>query len=132
MAPPPAARHNPQSQPLTTLLRLICESYPPNSCLRELLQNADDAGATEIEYVLDTNSYVGEPLLHEALAEYQGPALLARNNSVFTDEDFASLSAVGDSRKRHDAESTGKFGQGFNSVGCPNRAFGPSTYQTLG
>ena len=132
MAPPPAARHNPQSQPLTTLLRLICESYPPSTCLRELLQNADDAGATEIEYILDTNTYVGEPLLHEALAEYQGPALLARNNSVFTDEDLASLSAVGDSRKRHDAESTGKFGQGFNSVGYPNLAFAPSTYQTPG
>ena len=132
MTPPPAARHNPQSQPLTTLLRLICESYPPNTCLRELLQNADDAGATEIEYVLDTNTYVGEPLLHDALAEYQGPALLARNNSVFTDEDLASLSAVGDSRKRHDAESTGKFGQGFNSVGCPRLAFSPSTYQTPG
>ena len=132
MTPPPAARHNPQSQPLTTLLRLICESYPPNTCLRELLQNADDAGATEIEYILDTNTYVGEPLLHDALAEYQGPALLARNNSVFTDEDLASLSAVGDSRKRHDAESTGKFGQGFNSVGCPSLAFSPSTYQTPG
>ena len=130
MTPPPAARHNPQSQPLTTLLRLICESYPPNTCLRELLQNADDVGATEIEYVLDTNTYDGKPLLHDALADYQGPALLARNNSVFTDEDLASLSAVGDSRKRHDAESTGKFGQGFNSVGCPNLAFSPSTYQT--
>ena len=131
MAPPPATRNNPQSQPLTTLLRLICESYPPNTCLRELLQNADDAGATEIEYILDTNTYVAEPLLHEALAEYQGPALLARNNSVFTDEDLASLSAVGDSRKRHDAESTGKFGQGFNSVDYPCLIFPPLTYQRL-
>ena len=73
-----------------------------------------------MEYILDTKTYIGEPLLHEALAEYQGPALLARNNSVFTDEDLASLGAVGDSRKRHDAESTGKFGQGFNSVGYQN------------
>ena len=119
MAPPAVTRNNAQSQPLTTLLRLICESYPPNTCLRELLQNADDAGATEIEYILDSNTYGGKPLLHDALSEYQGPALLARNNSVFTDEDLASLSAVGDSRKRHDAESTGKFGQGFNSVGYP-------------
>ena len=69
-----------------------------------------------MEYVLDTNSYLDGPLLHECLSEYHGPALLARNNSVFRDEDFASLSSVGDSRKRHDAFSTGKFGQGFNSV----------------
>lgn len=128
MAPPPATRHNPHSQPLITLLRLICESYPQTSCLRELLQNADDAGATEIEYILDTNTYIGEPLLHEALAEYHGPALLARNNSVFTDEDLASLSAVGDSRKRHDSESTGKFGQGFNSVGYPSLFLAPSMH----
>lgn len=82
MAPPQATRHNLQSQPLITLLRLICESYPPNTCLRELLQNADDAGAAEIEYILDTNTYIGEPLLHEALAEYQGPALLAMQSSA--------------------------------------------------
>ena len=84
--------------------------------MRELLQNADDAGATVIEYVLDTNSYLDGPLLYHGLKEYHGPALLARNNSVFTDADFASLSSVGDSRKRHEASSTGKFGQGFNAV----------------
>ena len=116
MAPPPAAKNFQQHQPITTGLRIICESYPSNTCLRELLQNADDAGATEIEYVLDTNTYAHSPLLHNDLAEYHGPALLARNNSVFTDEDFISLSKVGDSRKRHDVATTGKFGQGFNSV----------------
>lgn len=116
MAPPPAAKNFQQHQPITTGLRIICESYPSNTCLRELLQNADDAGATEIEYVLDTNTYTHSPLLHNDLAEYHGPALLARNNSVFTDEDFVSLSKVGDSRKRHDVAATGKFGQGFNSV----------------
>ena len=116
MAPPPAAKNFQQHQSITTGLRIICESYPSNTCLRELLQNADDAGATEIEYVLDTNTYTHSPLLHNDLAEYHGPALLARNNSVFTDEDFVSLSKVGDSRKRHDVAATGKFGQGFNSV----------------
>lgn len=113
---PPAAKNFRQSQPITTGLRVICESYPANTCLRELLQNADDAGATEIEYVLDTKSYTDTPLLHNSLNEYHGPALLARNNSVFTDEDFSSLSSVGDSRKRNDATTTGKFGLGFNSV----------------
>ena len=114
---PPAAKNFRQSQPITTGLRQICESYPSNTCLRELLQNADDAEATEIEYVIDTRSYNDTPLLYEGLKEYHGPALLARNNSVFTDEDFSSLSSVGDSRKRNDATTTGKFGLGFNSVG---------------
>lgn len=113
---PRATKNFRQTQPITTGLRIVCESYPANTCLRELLQNADDAGASEIEYVLDTKTYNDTPLLYEGLAEYHGPALLARNNSVFTDEDFRSLSSVGDSRKRNDATTTGKFGLGFNSV----------------
>ena len=115
MAPRPA-RNFQQSQPITTGLRIVCESYPAGTCLRELLQNADDAGASEIEYVLDTRFHTNGPLLDEALQEYHGPALLVKNNSVFTDQDFSSLTSVGDSRKRNDATTTGKFGLGFNSV----------------
>jgi len=37
-----------QRQPITTTLRNILKDYPASTCLRELLQNADDAGATEI------------------------------------------------------------------------------------
>lgn len=114
MAPPPAQNRG-QSQKITTTLRTICQSYPSNTCLRELLQNADDAEATEIEYVLDTQNHDG-PFLHEELLDYRGPALLARNNSVFSEKDFDSLSSIGDSGKRQDPASTGKFGQGFNSV----------------
>lgn len=114
---PPTSRNLKQYQPITTTLRNICQSYPSNTCLRELLQNADDARATEIEYVLDTNTYNRKDMIHPKLGEYHGPALLAKNNSVFTEEDFKSLSRVGDSGKRFDPATTGKFGQGFNSVG---------------
>jgi len=45
MAPKPIA-DNRQVQPLTTALRNICRDYPAGGAvLRELLQNADDAGA---------------------------------------------------------------------------------------
>lgn len=64
----------------------------------------------------DTKTYTEEPLLYDGLRQFQGPALLARNNKIFTDKDFASLASIGDSRKRHDLAATGKFGQGFNSV----------------
>jgi sacsin len=116
MAPPPAADNFAQKQSITTAIHQICLYYPPNTCLRELLQNADDAGATEVEYVLDTTSYGGEPLLSDGLEDFQGPALLVRNNSVFRDEDFKSLSSISDSVKRKDPAATGKFGQGFNAV----------------
>ena len=56
-------------------------------------------------------------MLYDGLKQFQGPALLARNNKTFADKDFDSLSSIGDSKKRHDAAATGKFGQGFNSVG---------------
>ena len=118
-------------QPIITALRQICESYPAGTCLRELLQNADDAQATEIEYILDTNSYNDGPFLSEGLQQYHGPALLVRNNSVFNDEDFESLSSIGDSRKRQDATVTGKFGQGFNSVGPENSLQKPANQEQL-
>ncbi len=116
MAPPLAADNFAQRQSITTAIHQICLYYPPNTCLRELLQNADDAGASEIEYVLDTTSYGGKPLLSDGLEDFQGPALLVRNNSVFRDEDFKSVSSISDSVKRNDPAATGKFGQGFNAV----------------
>ena len=42
-------RQNGQAQCLTTALKNICRDYPAGgTVLRELLQNADDAGATEV------------------------------------------------------------------------------------
>ena len=41
--------HNPQRQRLTTALKNICRDYPAGgTVLRELLQNADDAGAKKV------------------------------------------------------------------------------------
>jgi sacsin len=48
MEPQPIS-HNGQTQCLTTALKNICRDYPAGGgVLRELLQNADDAGATEV------------------------------------------------------------------------------------
>jgi sacsin len=48
MTPQPKGHHG-QSQCLTTALKNICRDYPAGGgVLRELLQNADDAGATEV------------------------------------------------------------------------------------
>ncbi|TVY36879.1 Sacsin [Lachnellula occidentalis] len=116
MAPQPIG-HNAQVQPITTTLRNICRDYPAGgTVLRELLQNADDAGATEVRFILDERTHPTDELLHPLLAKYHGPALLAYNNAQFTDKDFTSLAHIGDSGKIDDGTTTGKFGRGFNSV----------------
>ncbi|CUS15650.1 unnamed protein product [Tuber aestivum] len=110
-------RNNGQDQSLTVLLRNIISEYPAGGgVLRELCQNADDAGADSIEFVLDTLQYPTEDLLHGGLAEFQGISLLAYNNRPFTQKDFQSIMRIGDSGKAKDLTSTGKFGRGFNSV----------------
>ncbi|KAJ5050730.1 uncharacterized protein L3040_002603 [Drepanopeziza brunnea f. sp. 'multigermtubi'] len=115
--PPPPLAHGGQFQSLTTTLRNICDEYPAGgTVLRELLQNADDAGATEVKFVLDNRSHPAEDLMHPKLAQYQGPALLAYNNAVFSDTDFRSLRSIGDSQKINDGSTTGRYGRGFNSV----------------
>ncbi|KAI9891893.1 MAG: hypothetical protein M1814_002278 [Vezdaea aestivalis] len=114
--PPTIARTGAQVQPITTTLKNILQFYGPETCLREILQNADDAGATRLELRLDTSHYNEEPLIHSDLKAFTGPALLAYNNSVFREQDFDSICRIGDSVKIADELATGKFGRGFNSV----------------
>jgi sacsin len=48
MVPQPK-KQMPQRQPLTVALRKICRDYPAgDGILKELLQNADDAGASTV------------------------------------------------------------------------------------
>ncbi|PWW74719.1 hypothetical protein C7212DRAFT_346228 [Tuber magnatum] len=110
-------RNNGKDQFLTVLLGNVISEYPADGgVLRELCQNADDAGADVIEFVLDTRQYPTENLLHEDLAEFQGVSLLAFNNKPFTQKAFESLTRIGEGRKAEDLTSTGRFGRGFNSV----------------
>ncbi|KAG4439308.1 hypothetical protein IFR05_005183 [Cadophora sp. M221] len=116
MAPRPIGS-NAQKQRLTTALKNICRDYPAGgTVIRELLQNADDAGATEARFVLDDKTHPTENLISPSLAQYQGPSILSFNNAVFLDKDFESLSRLGDSLKLTDGATTGRFGRGFNSV----------------
>ncbi|XP_077312337.1 sacsin-like, partial [Lithobates pipiens] len=45
-----------------------------------------------------------------------GPALLAYNNEIFTDQDWDGIQKPGNSIKRKDPDTVGRFGLGFNSV----------------
>jgi sacsin len=60
--------------------------YPDgNPILSELIQNADDAGASEVRIMIDENTYDSVSLLNPSMAPLQGPALLVYNNARFSE-----------------------------------------------
>lgn len=65
---------------------LCClQDYPEGpGVLLELVQNADDAGATKAAFLLDMRQHGTSSLLGPGMAAFQGPALLAYNNAIFS------------------------------------------------
>ncbi|EQC38856.1 hypothetical protein SDRG_03814 [Saprolegnia diclina VS20] len=106
-----------QSEPLTRRLAHILEQYPEGtSVLHELVQNADDAGATRVSVCLNLATYATSSLLSAPMAAWQGPALYCYNNAAFQERDFMNLARIGQGSKLHRVSTTGRFGLGFNSV----------------
>ncbi|XP_035995653.1 sacsin [Fundulus heteroclitus] len=103
--------------PFLDYLKDILRRYPDGGqILKELIQNADDAQATDVVFIHDERSYRTESLWADELGNYQGPALYAYNNAVFSDDDWDRIQKVGRSGKINDPNKIGRFGIGFNSV----------------
>ena len=89
---------------------------------QEVIQNADDARATEVKFILDHRDLPTlSPRLvnskaHKLLERFQGPALLAYNDAEFMEKDWVSIQNLQQSGKAKDPFKVGKFGIGFNSV----------------
>ena len=83
-----------------------------------MIQNADDAEATKIQFYVDCRQHGSETLLHDhqGLAPFQGPALVSANDAVFSDEDWKGIQSLQQSIKADDPFKVGRFGIGFNSV----------------
>ena len=84
-----------------------------------MIQNADDAGATEIKFMIDPRHHKIEStdeLWLPGLKKFQGPALLSWNDAEFSDEDWGSISKIHQSLKDKDPMKVGRFGLGFISV----------------
>jgi sacsin len=114
-----------QSEALTTRLRHIIEAYADGpGVLCELCQNADDAGAETISFLLDETTYGDNSVLGGRMAAWQGPALLCYNDSVFAPADLAAIARIGQESKVDRPATAGRFGLGFNSVyhftDCPS------------
>ena len=83
---------------------------------QELIQNADDACATEVEFLLDELEHSTEHLIHPDVHQYQGPALYAWNNALFQEEDWEGIRDISVSRKEKKVLKVGRFALGFISV----------------
>ena len=81
--------------------RLLTDLYPDNAhFIYELLQNAEDAQATTVRFVLKQDG---------VKFEHDGKRL-------FSIQDVKDITGIGDSAKKDDPTSIGKFGIGFKAV----------------
>ena len=114
-----------QQEPLTSRLRSLIRDMLDQASAQDLglfkalLQNADDATATEINFVWDWRNFGGQSLMSPEMARWQGPCLWVHNNAKFSPQDFENITQLGSMQKsKSQSRKTqiGRFGLGFNSV----------------
>lgn len=95
------SKHNERQLGLDTKSRQtqISMYSDPTHFVYEILQNADDYGATEILFRLSENAL-----------------LIEHNGEPFTEDNVKSITYFGKSTSRDDLVKTGRFGVGFKSV----------------
>ena len=103
-----------QKERVTQRISGIVKDYSGNiDVFKELIQNADDAGATEIKLLLDWRTHGKEYLFEQEMEHWQGPAVVAYNNATFSDQDFDNICELAAETKMKDPMKTGRFGVGF-------------------
>lgn len=82
-------------------IRKIVEDLYPDSAhfIYELLQNAEDRGATEVKFLLTSDRLIFE-----------------HNGDPFRPEDIYAITDIGEGTKAHDDDKIGRFGVGFKAV----------------
>ncbi len=106
-----------QHEELINRLKRIVSGYPFNQeIFKELIQNADDAGASEIHFILDRQNHPSERVMDDNWKSIQGPALCVFNNKPFTQNDIEGIQKLGQGSKETDPIKTGQYGIGFNAM----------------
>ncbi|KAF7709115.1 hypothetical protein HF521_015965 [Silurus meridionalis] len=81
-----------QTEPITLRIKNILKEYDDeNDIFKELLQNAEDAGAITCGFMLDFRVHPTEGLIDEGMALCNGPCLWAFNNELFSEEDWKNI-----------------------------------------
>ncbi|CAC5371398.1 unnamed protein product [Mytilus coruscus] len=105
--------------PLIKQLKKILDEYPDDGqILKEIIQNAEDAEASEMKVLFDGRSVNNDDSVDgKPFTKYfKGPALCVYNNAQFTKEDWEGIQMINSSVKEFDAVKIGRFGLGFKSV----------------
>ncbi|XP_072017069.1 sacsin-like [Amphiura filiformis] len=103
--------------PICVYIKQILDEYPEGGqILKELLQNADDAGARKVIFLYDQTQHPTDHLCNDSLKKFNGPALYAYNDATFTDEDWTNIQKPQQSGKVDDPTKVGQFGLGFISI----------------
>ncbi|KAM9961025.1 hypothetical protein ACTFIW_010197 [Dictyostelium discoideum] len=113
-----------QKEELVDRLKQILHDYKVEVFLNEMVQNAHDAGSTEVKLILDCNSLKQQFLKENPeirtvckdLPSYFESSLLVCNNSVFTEEHIKNVQKMSATDKKHYENSIGQHGLGINSM----------------
>ena len=106
-----------QREDINKRLARIAESYSnPMDIFKELIQNADDAQATQVHFILDQRILPAKHVIDHGFEKLLDPALLVYNNVPFKTSDIEGIQRVGSGSKGDDVEKIGQFGVGFNCV----------------
>ena len=86
-----------QKEELSNRIRQILKGYDTKAHIfTEMIQNADDAGASEIRFIVDSRQLSTRKIFDECYERLQGPALCCWNNAIFTDADYKGIISLGD------------------------------------
>ncbi|KAK7462028.1 hypothetical protein BaRGS_00038557, partial [Batillaria attramentaria] len=103
-------------------IRKVLAEYPDDGqILKEMIQNAEDAGAAKLKIVADMREFHHD-IPPETVAQrpylsfFKGPALCVYNDEVFSDNDWKGIRMLHLSVKEKDPLKVGRFGLGFKSV----------------
>lgn len=105
-----------QKEELSNRIRQILTGYDTEAHIfTEMIQNADDAGASEIRFIVDSRQLSRKNVFGKCYEMLQGPALCCWNNAIFTEADYKGIVSLGRGGKETDLNKTGRFGVGINS-----------------